>query len=102
MQVLTLRRVALTQIIVGVGIGKLRMHAPFYVFGGLVSTIAAGLFITLEANTGHSAWIGYQALAGIGIGACLNIPIIATQAIIPPEDVAPATAIILCKSTPRT
>jgi len=53
--------------------------------------------MTLQPESNSSAWIGYQALAGIGIGLCFNVYIIITQNIVQSDDVATATAIILCK-----
>lgn len=75
------------------------MAAPYYLIGSVLATIAAGLFTTLDTESGSPAWIGYQALGGIGIGVCFNIPVIITQAIVKGSDVAPATAMVLCKLT---
>lgn len=54
--------------------------------------------MTLEPESNHSYWIGYQVLAGIGLGLCFNVYIIIIQNIVKPEEVATATAILLCKS----
>ena len=53
--------------------------------------------MTLKADFGSSAWIGYQVLAGIGLGLCFNVYIIVFQQIVKPEEIATATAILLCK-----
>ena len=88
---------ALVQITIGITIGETGNFVPFMIIGGIVSTIATGLLLTLEKDSSHSAWIGYQALEGIGLGLCFNVPIIVTQRITKPEEVGPATAIVLCK-----
>ncbi len=88
---------ALTQIIGGTLIGQWGIFNPFLIAGAALTAVGSGLSITLDVNTGHSAWIGYQALAGIALGLCLSVPIIVTQRIANPADVSTATAIVLCK-----
>jgi len=90
----------LTQIATGTIIGKIGRFNPFIIAGTIVTTIGCGLLFTLQVDSGSPAWIGYQVIAGIGEGLCLNVPIIVTQRIAPTEDVAVATAIVLCKYTP--
>lgn len=82
---------------VGVAIGRTGHFVPFIILGGVLSTVATGMLLTIGVHSGHSAWIGYQAMAGIGLGLCFTVPIIVTQRIAKPEEVGPATAIILCK-----
>jgi len=83
--------------VTGVTIGSTRLFNPFLLLGGVLTSIACGLMMTLQPESNSSAWIGYQALAGIGIGLCFNVYIIITQNIVQSDDVATATAIILCK-----
>lgn len=87
----------MVQIITGISIGATRLFNPFLIVGGILTTISIGLMMTLEADSGHSAWIGYQALAGIGLGLCFNVYIIIVQNIVEPEEVATATSILLCE-----
>jgi hypothetical protein len=61
-------------------------------------TIAAGLLYTLDVGTPPGKWIGYQILAGFGYGIALQVSIIIAQAFSAPSDIAPTTAIIICKS----
>lgn len=92
----------MVQIITGISIGAFKIFNPFLIAGGILTTIATGLMTTLEVDSGHSVWIGYQALAGIGLGLCFNVYIIIVQNIVQPEEVATATAILLCKcSSPK-
>lgn len=85
----------LTQIVGGTLIGQWGIFNPFLIAGGALTAVGSGLLITLDSNSGHSAWIGYQALAGIALGLCLSVPIIVTQRIANPADVSTATAIVL-------
>lgn len=70
---------------------------PLLIVGGVVTTIGAGLIFTLGLNSPPSMWIGYQILAGIGIGLGIQVPIIAAQAVVEPIDISSITAMILCK-----
>jgi hypothetical protein len=89
----------LFQIIAGTIIGTTGHFNLFMILSGVLTTVASGLWISVSVSSGHSVWIGYQVLAGIGIGAGLTVPIIITQAVMTnAEDVALATAIVICKS----
>ena len=88
--------VALVQFITGITIGMIELFDPFLILGTILSTVASGLMMTLQPDSSSSAWIGYQAMAGIGLGLCYNVYIIITQNIVEPEEVAAATAMILC------
>ena len=57
-------------------------------------SIGVGLLSTFKVSTGHSAWIGYQALYGFGVGAGMQQPLMAAQTVCSLEDVPTATAII--------
>jgi len=56
--------------------------------------IGAGLLSTFKISTGHSMWIGYQAVYGFGVGFGMQQPLIAAQTVCSLEDVPTATAII--------
>jgi MFS transporter, DHA2 family, glioxin efflux transporter len=71
---------------------------PFLIAGSVGSTIGSGLLYTLSTHSSSSEWIGYQALAGLGIGLALQIPVITGQAVVAPSDLSSVTAMILCKS----
>ena len=57
-------------------------------------SIGAGLLSTFKVSTGHSMWIGYQALYGFGVGAGMQQALIAAQTVCTLEDVPTATAIV--------
>lgn len=82
----------------GVTVGATRSFNAFLILGSVLAAIGSGLLMLLHADSNHSAWLGYQALAGIGLGLCLTTPIIVTQRICTQENIAPATAVILCGS----
>jgi MFS transporter, DHA2 family, glioxin efflux transporter len=74
--------------------------APFLIIGGIISTIGAGLIYMLDIGSSSSQWIGYQILAGIGLGSCFQTPIMAGQALAKSEDVSSVNAIMLCTYFP--
>jgi MFS transporter, DHA2 family, glioxin efflux transporter len=79
----------------GVGLGAVGYPMPFMLFGGVLTTVGSGLLYTLDLHTGSSKWIGYQALAGIGIGTGIQVPMIANQASVEMADLSSISAITL-------
>jgi hypothetical protein len=69
--------------------------APFMIGGSVLTTISAGLFYTLGPNSSNGKWIGFQVLAGFGIGFCNQVPVMAAQALAKNEDIATVTAVIM-------
>lgn len=72
---------------------------PLMIGSGAVATVGAGLIYTLDIHSPSSKWIGYQVLAGLGLGVGFQIPIIATQAISSASDLSSATAMVLFTQT---
>ena len=71
---------------------------------GMVSTLGAGLVFNLDIGFSSARWIGYQVIAGLGIGMSVGfqIPIIATQAISSRADPSSGTAMVLfCRTLGR-
>jgi MFS transporter, DHA2 family, glioxin efflux transporter len=92
-----LTRKALFVAISGAAISRLGQFVPFLIIGSVLTTVGTGLIYTLNVDSGSSHWIGFQALAGIGIGLCFQVPIMAAQAVVAEPDVPLATAIVLCE-----
>ncbi|KAF2141776.1 uncharacterized protein K452DRAFT_308840 [Aplosporella prunicola CBS 121167] len=70
-------------------------YLPLILLGSILGTVGAGLIYTLGLHSPSSEWIGYQALAGIGSGLGIQVPIIVGQGIVDPIDVSSITAIII-------
>ncbi|KZP00729.1 MFS general substrate transporter [Calocera viscosa TUFC12733] len=70
-------------------------HVPFLVGGACLGAVGSGLLYTLDINTSTGKWIAYQVVAGIGMGVAIQIPVAAAPAMLPMDDLAPATATIL-------
>lgn len=87
--------VSISTIFSGSFIGNFGHFVPFLIVGGSLATIGSGLIFTLGLNSPSSMWIGYQVLAGIGIGLCIQVPIIAAQAVVEAGDISSVTAMTL-------
>jgi MFS family permease len=82
-------------VVSGVSLSKYAYPQPFLLAGAVLTAIGSGLLYTLEINTGSGKWIGYQLLAGIGIGWCFQVPVVTAQASVNPEDLPSVTAMVL-------
>ena len=79
----------------GAALGILGYYMPFMFLGGALTTVGSALLYTLEISSGSSKWIGYQALAGIGIGLTIQVPMIVNQASVDMADMSAISAITL-------
>ncbi|TGO53472.1 hypothetical protein BOTNAR_0294g00030 [Botryotinia narcissicola] len=78
-----------------ISVGKIGVIDPFLIAGGIPTTISCGLLMTLQPDSSSSKWIGYQALAGIGLGFYFNVYIIVVQNIVMADEIATATSMFL-------
>ncbi|KXT13084.1 hypothetical protein AC579_4904 [Pseudocercospora musae] len=74
-------------------------YTPFVIASTVIMSIGAGLLTTLQPNSGHSEWIGYQAMFGIGVGLGMQQTMIAIQAVLPAPDIPVGTAIVMFSQT---
>ena len=88
---------SIATVVSGGAITKNGIATPYMPVGSVIATIGAGLLYTLDIGTSTGKWVGYQLLAGFGYGLAFQVPIIVGQATAEPADIAPTTAIILCK-----
>ncbi|KAF4635470.1 hypothetical protein G7Y89_g2615 [Cudoniella acicularis] len=68
---------------------------PWMVIGSVLATVGCGLLYTLDTTSSSGHWIGFQVLAGLGIGGAFQVPIIAAQAVVEPSDLSSVTAMVL-------
>ncbi|KAF7596697.1 hypothetical protein BBP40_000620 [Aspergillus hancockii] len=66
---------------------------PFLLLAGILATVGSGLLYTMDLDTGSSKWIGYQALAGIGVGLAIQMPFAVSQASVDMADIPTVSAI---------
>lgn len=87
--------VTITTILSGGIISATGYYQPLLLGGGAVATIGAGLLYLLDVDTTTAKWIGYQIVAGAGWGTAFQIPMIAVQGSVEPQDLASATGMLL-------
>lgn len=58
-------------------------------------SIGAGLCLLFDVNTPTSKWVGYQFLYGFGVGLGFQQGTVAAQAVLPFNDVATGTAVVV-------
>ncbi|EFR04188.1 MFS gliotoxin efflux transporter GliA [Nannizzia gypsea CBS 118893] len=79
---------------VGVLVGIVGWYPPFLWLGTLAFVVGSVLFYKLDVDSTVAAVVGYQIIAGAGVGTAINIPHIAVQAISSKKDVSSANAIV--------
>ncbi|PVH82267.1 MFS general substrate transporter [Cadophora sp. DSE1049] len=77
----------------GLLVSLLGFYAPFIWAGTAIFTIGCGMLYTLDVCSTLGKWFGYEVIAGIGVGACFQIPIIAVQVVLSTEDMPTGNAI---------
>lgn len=75
-------------IISGATITRTGYYVPWMFVATILTSVGSGLMTTFEVNTGHSAWIGYQVLFGLGLGAGMQQPSMAAQTVLAQADVS--------------
>ncbi len=88
---------AICTVVSGGLISAFGIYVPWLFAGSIISTVGIGLIYTLDIGTPSSKWIGYQALAGIGLGLSFQVPIIANQAFVDISEISAITAVTLCR-----
>ncbi|KAI9650269.1 MFS sugar transporter [Ciborinia camelliae] len=89
----------IVSIISGIGVTTIGYYAPLMIVSSVISSIGIGLLTTFKPDTNHSAWIGYQCLAGIGIGFGMQQPLIAVQTVLDISQVPTGTSVIIFVQT---
>ena len=79
----------------GILLSKVPYPQPYLLSGAAITAIGSGLLYTLDIGSSEGKWIGYQLLAGIGIGWCFQVPVITAQGSVASEDLSSATAMVL-------
>lgn len=67
--------------------------------GSAIYVVGSGLLYTLDINSNIGHWIGYQVLAGFGIGMSVQIPFIAVQVVTSKVDMPIANALVMFFNT---
>ncbi|RVX66413.1 hypothetical protein B0A52_09643 [Exophiala mesophila] len=87
--------ITLASIVVGGSITALGPYVPFTWVGSAIFTVGAGLLYSLEPDSSTATWIGYQLVAGVGAGSCIQIPFIAVQVVLSKKDMPVGNAVAI-------
>jgi hypothetical protein len=85
-------------IVQGFALTKIGIVPLFWLLGGTLETVGAGLLYTMDAGTPAGKWIGYQILVGFVAGWTFQVAMANAQIHAQPEDLSQATAIVNCAS----
>ncbi|PMD31482.1 MFS general substrate transporter [Hyaloscypha variabilis F] len=91
--------ITLATIVSGVGITVTGRPMPFMIVAGVLSTVGVGLLFTLTIGSSSAKWIGYQVIAGLGLGLGFQVPVSAVQATLPQIDIPSGSAMIIFVQT---
>lgn len=76
-----------SSIIAGVFVSKVGYYTPCVIACSILMSIGTGLLTTFRVNSGSPEWIGYQVLAGFGMGLGMQQCGLAAQVVLKAEDV---------------
>ena len=68
---------------------------PYVYLNVALTSIGSGLLMTLSPTSPTGYWVGYQILYGFGCGCAFQIPQIAAQTVLAPDDIPIGVAITL-------
>lgn len=77
------------------GIQVVGQYMPFMLVGNVIMCVGTGLLTLLKVDTTKAEWIGYQIPYGFGLGVTLQIPLVASQTVLPLEDVPTGTSVLI-------
>lgn len=84
----------LAALVAGYLVTLLGWYNPFMLFSTAISSVGLGLMTRFEVDTGPSEWIVYPIIAGIGIGAGTQQPMMGVQSTLVLADIPAGTAAV--------
>ena len=70
-------------------------YMPYVYLSVIFTSIGSGLLMTLNPTSSTGRWVGYQILYGFGCGCAFQLPQIAAQTVLAPQDIPIGVAITL-------
>lgn len=89
----------IVSIISGISVTVIGYYAPLMIASSVLMAVGVGLMYTFTPESDHRMWIGYQAIAGIGIGLGMQQPLIAVQTVLDISVVPIGTSVIIFVQT---
>jgi hypothetical protein len=75
-------------------VSKFGWYNPFFLICSVLTSIGAGMPISLRTDSGKGAWIGYQILFGLGLGMGMQQSAVALQAALPKKDIPAGISLV--------
>ncbi|KGO47753.1 Major facilitator superfamily domain, general substrate transporter [Penicillium expansum] len=73
---------------------RLGYYMPWYLLGGLLIVLGSALMYTVDQETSQSRVYGYTVPLGVGVGMFMQASFSVAQAVVSPENIAPAIGFI--------
>ncbi|CAJ0547355.1 Ff.00g041090.m01.CDS01 [Fusarium sp. VM40] len=89
----------IVSVLAGGAVSALGYYTPLIIASAVLMSIGAGLLTTFRLDTTSPAWIGYQALYGIGAGLGMQLPLVAVQTALAEHDIPIGTATMMFSQT---
>ena len=89
----------LMSVIAGGTVTALGYYTPFMLLCSVLTSIGYGLLSMFQPGISSGKWIGYQILAGAGVGFGMQQPMIAVQTVLDIKDVPTGTSVIVFVQT---
>lgn len=83
-----------TSIVSGALITGIGYYNPVVLPCMVLFTVGAGMITTFTLDSPIRIWLGYQVLAGLGVGVGFQLSVLVVQAVLPPEDIPVGTACV--------
>ncbi|EKG16281.1 General substrate transporter [Macrophomina phaseolina MS6] len=83
-------------IVGGLLLMKIGYYQPFFMLGAALTALGSGLLYTSSIHPDTGRYVGFQLILGLGVGLCIQVPVVASQTIVDAADIAPTTATLLC------
>ena len=95
MNLALLLSLVVASIIGGALIHRIGYYTPFVYVCSVLMCIGSGLITTWTPSTGHSQWIGYQVIFGLGLGFGMQQSTLAAQAVLVRKDAPTGIALVM-------
>jgi predicted MFS family arabinose efflux permease len=89
----------LMSLVAGIVVTIVGYYTPFMLLGVVLTSVGFGLISTFGPDTERPVWIGYQILAGAGVGFGMQQPLMAVQVVLDIADVPTGTSVVIFLQT---
>jgi len=91
--------VVLMSLVAGAAVTVFGYYTPFLGLATVLMSVGFGLLTTFNPDTDKGRWIGYQIIAGAGIGFGMQQPLMAVQTVLDLADVPTGTSVVIFLQT---